>query len=528
MLNTLTGTGSLIRLILRRDRIVMPLWMLWLTAIPVIFTITFAELYPTAAERDRFVATSGSNTALTALYGPIHDSSVGALTAWRLSIATIIVGVIALLTVIRHTRAEEESGRWELLASTVVGRHAGLAAALITACGASLALGLLIFCGLTVQGQPAAGSLAFGLQLALAGWIFAAIGAVAAQLTEGSGAARGLGVGAVGGFYLLRVGGDSSLPWLSWLTPLGWLQSVRPFAGDRWELLIPVVGLFAALCALAVLLSARRDVGGGLLPSRLGPPTAPPRLGGPLGLAWRLHRGLLAGWVAGFAVIGLVIGSIVDGIGDLVVDNKELEQLLQRLGGQDVLVNAFLATITTFYGLVAASYAVQATLRLRSEELATRLEPVLSTAVGRVRWAASHLVFAALGPALALLTAGAMTGLVHGLQTSDVAGQLPRAVQAAVVQLPAVWLLAGVAMALFGLLPRHAAVAWGALVWSLLVTLFGPALRLDQWLLDLSPFTHVPRIPDFRWVPLVWLTVIAIALAVVGLSAFRRRDVPIP
>jgi polyether ionophore transport system permease protein len=104
-------------------------------------------------------------------------------------------------------------------------------------------------------------------------------------------------------------------------------------------------------------------------------------------------------------------------------------------------------------GLIAAGYAIQATLRLRDEETSGRAEPVLSTAAGRLRWAASHLVFSILGPAAALGAAGLAIGLSHGLNTGDVGRELPRVLAGAMVQLPAVWVLAAIAVVLFGLLP---------------------------------------------------------------------------
>jgi polyether ionophore transport system permease protein len=179
-------------------------------------------------------------------------------------------------------------------------------------------------------------------------------------------------------------------------------------------------------------------------------------------------------------------------------------------------------------GLIAAAYAIQAILRLRSEETGGRAEPVLATAVGRLRWAASHLVFSVLGPAAALITAGLAGGLIYGLNTGDVGHQLPRVLAGAIVQLPAVWVLAAIAVALFGVTPRLAPAAWGPLAVCLLLALVGAAVQLDQRLLDLSPFTHIPKAPGaaVAAAPLVWLAAVAVALAAAGLVGLRRRDMP--
>ena len=104
---------------------------------------------------------------------------------------------------------------------------------------------------------------------------------------------------------------------------------------------------------------------------------------------------------------------------------------------------------------------------------------------------------------------------------------MPRLVGGALVQLPAVWVLAGLALALFGLLPRLAAGAWAALAVCLLLGQFGRLLQLDQWVLDLSPFTHLPRTlgTAVDAAPLLWLTAVAAGLVALGLVGLRRRDV---
>jgi ABC-2 type transport system permease protein len=266
-----------------------------------------------------------------------------------------------------------------------------------------------------------------------------------------------------------------------------------------------------------------------VFPPRLGRAAATPGFRSPFALAWRLHRGLLAGWTIGFAVLGLVLGGVAKGVGDLVRDNPRLADVFARMGGRAGLIDSYLAAIMGIGGLIAAGYAIQATLRLRAEETGTRAEPVLATAVGRLRWAGGHLFFSALGPAAALAAVGLTGGLTHGLNTGDVGRQLPRVLAGALVQLPAVWVLAAVAVALTGLVPRLAAASWGALGVCLLIALVGAALQLNHWVLDVSPFTHVPRVPggDVSAVPLVWLVGVVAALVAAGLVGLRRRDIPV-
>jgi ABC-2 type transport system permease protein len=230
----------------------------------------------------------------------------------------------------------------------------------------------------------------------------------------------------------------------------------------------------------------------------------------------------------GFAVIGVVLGGAASSVADMVAGNSNLEEIFTRMGGRTGIVDAYLVSVMGILGLMAAGYAIQATLRLRAEETSGRAEPVLATAVGRLQWAASHLVFSVLGSALALVAAGLTVGLTYGSTAPDLGHQLLRVLGGALAQVPAVWVLAAVAVALVGLVPRFAAVAWGVLGWCVILLLVGAALQLDQWVMDLSPFTHVPRVPGaaVAATPLVVLLAVAVALGGAGLAGLRRRDMP--
>jgi ABC-2 type transport system permease protein len=226
------------------------------------------------ASRVQAAAASNNTASLVALYGRVYDpASLGALAMLKMSgLGAALVAVLAILIVVRHTRAEEEAGRLELLGATVVGRYAPVTAALLVALGSNLVLGLLTTLGLLGAGLPAAGSVAFGLGWAGVGIAFAAIAAVAAQLISGARAAIGIAVATLGLAYLLRAVGDTAgadgPSWLSWLSPIGWGQQIRPYAGERWWVLLLLAGFAVLVASGAYALVARRDLGAGLLPGR--------------------------------------------------------------------------------------------------------------------------------------------------------------------------------------------------------------------------------------------------------------------
>lgn len=530
-MNGLVGTRPLVRLALRTDRIMLPVWIVLLGILPGSTAPAYEQLYPTQASRDMLAAGAQRNSSLNVLYGPPFDiSTPGGFTAYRYAgFLAIFLALMCIFTVTRHTRAEEDSGRLELLGSGVVGRYAPLTAAVLVAGGASVASGLLMVATMTAAGLPASGSLAFGLSMALTGLVFTGVAAVTAQLTEYSRSANGIASAVLGIAFMLRAVGDSApeVGWLSWISPIGWVQQSRAFAGDRWWVLALAVGATVVIMAAGYLLQPRRDVGSGVFPPRPGPATAATALRSPLALAWRMHRGGLLGWTVALALFGAVFGAIANGIGDLVGGSEQTRQIFERMGGGEQIVDAFLAAMAGFYGLIAAVYATTTALRMRTEEVGVRVEPLLATGVSRWRWMASHLTFALLGPAVLLAVAGLATGLAHGINVGDVPAVLPDVLTGTLAQTPAVWVVAGVAAVLFGPLPRLATAMWAVLALFALLALFGPALRLDQAVLDVSPFAHVPKLPgsELTAAPLLWLAGIAAVALIAGLASFRRRDI---
>ena len=509
----LAGTGALTRLALRRDRIMMACWIYALTAVAYASVAATKKLYTTAASLQAFASTAGKDKITLAMYGPASDlNTLGGVATWKLGVyGAIAAALMSMFIVVRHTRGDEDAGRLELVGAGVVGRSAALTAGLVTALLADLGLGLLMAVGLVVGGLPAIDSLGFGLGAAGVGCVFAAIAALAAQLAASSRTAIGITTSVLGAAYLLRAVGDAASPgsWpaLSWVSPIGWTLQMRAFGPLHWWVLGISVLATVALTAAAYALAGRRDLGTGLLPVRPGPAAAGGSLRGPLGLAWRLQRGPLLAWTASFVVYGLALGALASSVAQLVGNNATAREMFVKMGGQAGLVNAFLAAIMSIMGVLASVYAVQAALRLRAEESGQRAEPVLAGAVGRLTWAGSHLVFAVLGPVLLLALAGLAMGLVHGANTGDMGRAVSQLLGSAMVQLPAVWVLTGITIALFGLVPRLAMLAWGALAAFLLLTELGVFLGLNKWAVDISPYTHTPKLPGgtLTAAPLLWL-----------------------
>ncbi|WP_395572814.1 ABC transporter permease [Streptomyces sp. BK79] len=527
----LAGTGTLVRFALRRDRVRLPVWLLALVLGTVSTANSYQELYSAPEDRANAVETMGSPAGL-AMTGPRHyldDYTSGAMLGHQmLGFMAVLVGLMSVLVVTRHTRAEEETGRAELLRSAVVGRHAHLAAALSVAVLANLALALLLalgLAGLGIDGVDTTGSLLYGACHAAAGIVFAAVAAVTVQLTAHTRGATGTALAVIGVAYVLRAAGDSGESGaLSWLSPIGWTQRTYVYVDDDWWPLLLCLALAVACAATGFVLSTRRDVGAGLRPERLGSPVASAALGTPLGFALRLHRGMLLGFGAGLFLMGAMYGSILGQAEDMLKDIDQIQEALERIGGSST-AESFASMVMVVITVVAAVYAVMAALRPRAEETAGRAEPLLATGLSRGRWAGSHLAVAAGGGTFVLLLAGLGFGIAGAASTGD-GGLVPELLGAALAYAPALWVTVGVAVVLFGWFPRASAAAWAVPVYAFVVGYLGQILRFPDWMNNLSPFGHVPRLPaaEMEWTPLLVLTLVAAALVWLGLAGLGRRD----
>lgn len=528
---SLTGTGTLIRLILRRDRIRLALFI----ALPVLIvasqTTAFQELYPTVEARLTFTQQSNGNPATLGMLGPIFASSLGSLVAWRVGVmGMIFAGIPSVLLVIRHTRAEEESGRRELLSSTPAGRNAPLTAALAAVFGANLTLAAAVTIVLLAFGLPAAGSLALGLSFAGAGWMCAAIG----------------GRGCPG--ERERWHGEGHLS--DGLHRPFSTSHRRRRGWSRERLRVALVALAAQLDPPDPPLRRREVVGlrprPGLhrragrrgLRALRGPrpgrwlPAATARTGaGRSGAAQPAHPGMAATQEHAAVLHRRVRARRrLGGLGRPDLHGASGRHatggdFLDFAGAADV-GEAFVSLIVYALSIsLVSAYAIMAVLRLRSEETSGHADSLLSGPTSRLRWASSHLLIAALGPVVLLAALGLSAGLTYSLVSGDVAGELPRILGSTMAALPAVWVMAALATAAYGLFPRFAAlVGWGALGVFLLIELGWETQQISDAVFAVSPFSHVHPSTEVGPFTLLSLTAVAAVLAAGGLLGLRKRD----
>lgn len=508
-------------------------WGLALGTVVAASAFGYAEAYPTLASRERIAASIAANPGFAALFGPARDlTAVNGFVVWRtLVLATLIGGVWGLFVGTRALRGEEDAGRWELLLSgpTTPRRAAaaaigGTVAAVATFWATTAAVVVAI--GRSHTGAASVGAgLYFAVAATLGALIFAAVGAVVGELVPVRRRALALGGGVLGVAFALKVIADTTaVRWLSWATPFGWVERLRPFEGsDLWPI-VPAGVLLAVAIGGAVALAHHRDLGAGYL-LRDRPPRRAAVLRSVGALDRHLARGGLVAWTAGLFVLAALFGAIAKSAAQAIEGSARANSVLRALIHGHNLAAAYLGFMFVIVATVAGLLAVSQVAALREEEGDGRGELVLSRPVTRPQWLRARALTFVGVVAVAALAAG--LGAWAGAAPTRAGISVLDALGASVNVGAAAGAVFGLTVAVYGWWPRAAVVAGYAVVaGSLLLLLVGSLLHLSHWVLDLSVLDHLSAAPAVEpaWTAVVALVAVGLGGTAVGVSSLARRD----
>jgi ABC-2 type transport system permease protein len=528
-MNTLTGLGTASTFILRRNWVRMLVWLLVLAGLIAVVIVSQRQAFPTQADRTAYAAIANT-PAVAALTGlPYAAGTLGGILnvkIWMTIAVALSFAVIFLIT--RNGRAEEETGRTELLRAGGLGRHAYTVANWLVVAAFTILTGLACAGAVIAEGLPAGGAIVMGASLAGVGLAFLGIAALAGQLAQTSRGANGLAVTILGIAYLLRAAGDLAakrdIPsGISWASPIGWGQAMRSFGENNWWPLLLLVGVPAIMCLVSIRLEATRDLGAGLLPDRPGPSRASALTVTPVGLTLRLQRWSIVGWSVGIIIGALFFGTVATAMSNLLGGKTAIAQAFLGQGGH--VVNVLMAYFTMAEALLVAAFVLQSIVTLRAEEADGAAELQWSGALSRMRWAASRMVLPAIASALLLAVSGSAEGASYGAAIHD-PSQAWHYAAVALAYWPTMLLVIAIVVLCTGWIPRAAiTIAWVVYGAAVLVSMFGALLKLPDWLANNTPFTAIERAAtDKLAAPVILIGVIAVVFAVVGLARLRRRD----
>ena len=531
---------ALLRQRVRRDRVQVLSWLVAIGALTFFAATALEENFGDEAQRVALLRLATANPAILVLRGPPQGSNFDALFIFSIfAFLGLLVGLINTFLAVRHSRAEEETGRAELVAATPIPRLLPLTATVVWGVIVSLLLGIVVSGCCVAAGMDAAGSWLTGAALVAIGVSFLAVGLLASELMLTSRAANGVAAGAVLLAYFARGIGDAFgavsadgltvvSAWPSWLSPIGWGVATHPFTANNATPLLLNLALAVGGVASACLLQVTRDSGASVFGAGVGRATARPTLSGSFGLAWRLHWPSVVGWALGGALLGIFGGALGTIAGNSDIASDSIAEQLRRLSGEGgSLSQAFLSVIFTAVGILAAGCAVQAAVRARQEEAVTTAELVLATPVHRVRWLADYLLVGAVAVVI-VLAVSAVAAIVSSAAVGAEADSGKDAINSALAQLPAALLYLGVVALIFVLLPRLTApLGWALLTAGAFLGLFGKLVGLPEWAQDLSPFSHTPVVigSDTDWSGGFAMLGLALITGVVASVLLERRDI---
>jgi ABC-2 type transport system permease protein len=516
-----TGTLSLLGLALRRDRVRLSVWLAALTLMMVYAPNAIKLAYPEEAQRQARVNLMKTPAAII-MGGPMFggdETDLGAMMANELMLTMIVAtSILAILTVIRHTRAEEEGGAAELVLSSVVGRYARTTAALILVGAVNAVLAVAMTLAMASTGFGLVDTAAMCLGITGVAMVFGAVAAVTAQLWRQSRTATGAAMAALAMAALVRGIGDvidNSGSALSWFSPIAWAQQMRAFVEVRWWPFALLVFLTVGLIALAGALESRRQYDAGTIPSSGERPNAH-SIKSVLGLHLTLQRGQTVGWAVGLFLGGLAFGSMTKSLLDAAEDNELIQRVLVAAGTDSVYT-----TMTQFLAAAATAYVVSAVLRLLNDEEKGLGEAVLAGAVSRWRWLVTAVTSALVGSAVLMFFAGLGNGLGAGITLGE-PGTIVRLTLGGLAYVPAMAVMA--AIAAVGVAVRRGWIGWLAVTFVVVSLYLGALLRLPSWLLDLSPVGQTTAPSSYPVFALTVMVVVAAALTLLAGAIYRRRD----
>lgn len=523
------GTKELLYLYIRRDRLRLLIWILLPVLMLIFHSITMVSL---SAGKDiiSFLNEFNEDVLISAIHGPIMSLDLEGAILWRaVSPITLFLGIGAILTVIRHTRTDEETGRTEFIRSFSVGQYANLTAAMLLVTLLILLSSMLMTIQMKVIGGDIKGTFIFGATIFFSGIFYGGIGLLACQLKNTSLGSRNIGTIFLGLGLLINIlnnmgGGATSLKLLS---PVAWTRITTPFSGGNVLGLVYCFIISVIPAFLAYALSVKRDIGGAIFMDQTGPAVAKQSFNSPLALAWKTHKGMLMGWITTIVlVIGAfasispsMSGSISSAFEEIAGDNW-MEGMTMDL----LFLNIMIYILSIFVGL----YSLLSMNNLKKEEIDGRNEIILDKKIKRKKYMFSFVLVSLFGSAIILITMGLIAGIVYSMTTNNFGSEFRQIFIMSVSKIPAVWILIGAFSMFYGLIPKLTDICW--VLWgsfSFLEIAWEGGI-INWSIMQLSPFAsshytiHVNNLSIRLLMGILIGSGILISIGIVG---YQKRDI---
>jgi ABC-2 type transport system permease protein len=548
------GLGSVFGKTLRDSRRAMLITAGFFSMLWVITGAAVTSTFGTIEARLELIAlTEALPPILLGLYGGSQENvtTLGGFANWRYGFVMLVFpsiwSILALSgTLVSEARrgsldlvAASPIPRWRVAVEKYLGHSVAVAIAMViislvavAVTGATAVLTpaeIEALGGVGTDAVPLADAPGYGLLMATIALASGSIAFALAPFVGRGGAATIAGVVLAASWviygYREAIPLFDSLKGLSWYW---WTHEHRPIAAvTDWASFLPLAAIPIIGAVVGVVAFARRDIGaiGSLrLPSL---PGALRGIGGPFGRSLSERWGAAVGWGIPLGLMALMIAVSAE---DLVTAITESPALLEmfRLAFPDVDVFApgfGLQFAFLVFGYLATALAA-ATLvgGWATDETEGRLEMVLATATARIRW----FVASGLGVYLAVCLVALIAAMGVTVGLLSVADEVVEPVLGSLVLALYGLAIAGIGLAVAGWVRASlgAAVAAAVAIGTILIDIIVPALRLPDWILDLSLTSHYGEPMLGSWDPVGVTVSLALAFGglLLGAWGFARRD----
>ncbi len=525
------NTGLLMRFIVRRDKVRLPVWILGISIFIVTIAALLPELYTSSTDK-MVLAETVKNPAITFMLGysaGLDNYTDGAMMGhFMLVFSGIFTAIMSVLLVTRHTKEDEEEGRTEMVNSLPVGSLSNLASTFNIQVIVQVIIALLVgggLCLIGVESMDLEGSMLFGVSVGAIGIFYASLTGLFAQLTSNARATMGFSFGFLIVEYVIRGIGDMGYDFLSFISPLGLTVRAEVYVNNYWWPIFILLLVSFGIFALSLYLNSIRDLGSGFFPTKPGRRHASRFLTSTLGLTLRLQRTTIIAWIVGMIVIGAAYGSLIGDLEGFLDTSELIQQMIPDVEGLS-LSERFITMLVTIMSVLGTVPVIMFVLKLSSEEKSIRTEQLLTTSISRNSLLGSYtLIGLVVAPIMQLISVVSLWSAAAFVMDDVIS--LGVTAKAAMANVPAMWIFVGLAVFLIGLFPRFTSLTWAYLAFSFFVEYLGEMLKLPDWLINVSPFAHIPNLPAEEVEPSVLMAIIGIAfiLIVIGLIGYNRRDI---
>lgn len=523
--------SELIKLIFRRDKIQLLIWVMAIVIITVTIPPAFVELYSTN-EQILAIAETMKNPVMTAMVGPgygLDNYTIGAMMGHQMLLFTVIaVAVMSIFLVVRHTRGDEEAGRIEMIRSFSVGRLSNLSSIIVVSFIVNILLAIITGLGLfalNIESIDLEGSLLYGVVLGTTGFFFTTITALFVQLSTSSRTVIGYSFAFLGLTYIIRAIGDISSELLALISPLGLILRTEVYVNNYWWPVVVMIVISLITALIALYLNSVRDLEAGFLASKLGRRKASTFLQGTLGLSLKLLKTVIIGWIVTIFIIGVSYGSLLNEVESIFENNEMLKQMINLQPGEN-FSDPFLVMLMVVISMICAIPVLIIILKLRGEEKNNYLENILARSVSRTKMITNFLVISLVMSLIFQIT------LIFGLWSTAIVVMdnpiaLSKVFKIGMLCLPAIWVIVGIAVVIIGWLPKMTGVLWFYLVYSFFTVYLGSLLQLPKWMMDISIFNHIPSdlVETADFAKIIIMLILTIIMIIIGYIGYKKRDI---